>query len=292
MLKIIKKEYLSQNDTENMPKIESFTEEAKDIQQHFKLFLPIINHKFDGLIIRQRIKDGYIEANSICSNDLSLFLEYNNEQQTKKLLLSISDATSLKLEELIHYKSGQEMSDGIWLHPYLAVDLVKKVYPSITLGLSKLVSNRFAGKIDNGNLPYHLRNCLSNTHRVPRGYFSIFNEINFALISPVAQMGYAISDDIINAISKDTIFSEWLLEKGYNQSNVPLYDHLYEDGKTLQIKAYPKELWTEFQKYLIEDWMPNESIQYFESRDPNLAKYIEKLLLMPDYKDIAGLVEG
>lgn len=113
-----------------------------------------------------------------------------------------------------------------------------------------------------------------------------------ALIAPLEQMGYTMPDTMIPDISMGRIFSKWLRDNGYDPDNMPTYRHYYEDGRVVQARAYPKTLRLKFERHFVEEWMHKRALKYFKPRDPEALPYIENLLALPNYSDIAGYIEG
>ena len=104
-------------------------------------------------------------------------------------------------------------------------------------------------------------------------------------------MGYTLPDNMLPDISMGRIFSKWLRDNGYNPDAMPTYRHRYEDGRVVDARAYPKSIWPEFQKHLVQEWMHNRAMKYFKPRDAEALPYIEKLLALPNYSDVAGYID-
>lgn len=143
-----------------------------------------------------------------------------------------------------------------------------------------------------GNLPYHLRRYMANMPNVPNRHFSMLNEITIGLIAPLEQMGYVMPDSMIPDISEGRMFSGWLRANGYNPDGMSAYPHDYEDGRTVQARAYPNGVLAHFRQHLIEIWIATRAIEYFGTRDPKAIAFLERLLALPNYSDIAGFIEA
>ena len=92
-------------------------------------------------------------------------------------------------------------------------------------------------------------------------------------------------------ISMGKLFSKWLRDNGHDPDSMPTYKHVYDDGRVFPARAYPNDIWPAFQKYLIQDWMRNRAVKYFEPRDPHAVPHLKALLKLPNYNDIAGYLD-
>lgn len=72
---------------------------------------------------------------------------------------------------------------------------------------------------------------------------------------------------------------------------MPSYRHGYEDGRVIDARAYPNTVMHHFRRHFAEEWMHKRAIPYFGERDPNAVPYLEQLLALPNYRDIAGIIE-
>ena len=149
-----------------------------------------------------------------------------------------------------------------------------------------------SGKTPGGNLPYHLRRYMANMSNVPNGHFSMLNEMTIALIAPLEHMGYVLPDNMVPDISEGRMFSKFLRDHGEDPDGMPRYTHVYEDGRAISARAYPNAILPMFRRHFVEEWMAKRALEYFGPRDPAAIPYIEKLLALPNYRDIAGFIEA
>ena len=180
---------------------------------------------------------------------------------------------------------------GTWAHPQVAIHLAQWLSPEFAVKVTGWVFDWMSGKVPGGNLPYHLRRYIANMHNVPNGHFSILNEMTIALIGPLEQIGYTLPNTMIPDISEGRMFSGWLRKNGFDPDNMPSYYHTYEDGRRVQARAYPNSVLAEFRQHFVEIWMATRAITYFGERDTKAVPYIENLLALPNYRDIAGFIE-
>ena len=47
-----------------------------------------------------------------------------------------------------------------------------------------------------------------------------------------------------------------------------------------------------FRRHFAEVWMAKRAIAYFGDKDPKAVAYLENLLALPNYRDIAGYIEN
>jgi hypothetical protein len=132
---------------------------------------------------------------------------------------------------------------------------------------------------------------MANMTSVPAGHFSMLNEMTINLIAPLEQMGYIMPDSMIPDISEGRMFSKWLRDNGHDPDSMPSYSHRYEDGRVVPARAYPNRLLADFRKHFVEVWMAKRSVAYFGERDIKSVAYVERLLALPNYRDIAGFIE-
>lgn len=181
---------------------------------------------------------------------------------------------------------------GTWVHPRVAINLAQWISPQFAVKVTQWVIDWMNGQVPGGNLPYHLRRYMANMHSVPAGHFSMLNEITIALIAPLEQMGYVLPDNMIPDISEGRMFSKWLRDNGFNPDSMPLYLHVYEDGRAVYARAYPNSLLHHFRRHFVEVWMTTRALPYFGERDPRAIPHLERLLALPNYRDIAGFIEN
>jgi hypothetical protein len=118
----------------------------------------------------------------------------------------------------------------------------------------------------------------------------MLNEMTIALIAPLEQVGYTMPDKMIPDISEGRMFSKWLRDNGHDPDNMPSYQHIYEDGRIVNARAYPNRVLADFRRHFVEVWMSTRAVSYFGQRDMKAVPFIEKLLALPNYADIAGFI--
>ncbi len=204
----------------------------------------------------------------------------------------LSSETGIPATELIQsLRGGEPTLQGTWVHPQVAIHLAQWLSPRFAVRVSKWVADWMSGSVPGGNLPYHLRRYMANMTNVPAGHFSMLNEMTINLIAPLEQMGYVMPDSMIPDISEGRMFSKWLRDNGHDPDSMPSYSHRYEDGRVVPARAYPNRLLADFRRHFVEVWMAKRSVSYFGERDIQSVAYVERLLALPNYRDIAGFIE-
>ncbi len=258
----------------------------------FQLPLPLVQYELETEVIHQRVRDGYVNATAMCKAADKQFNDYSRLKTTTPFLIELSAETGISVSELVQsIKGGVPTMQGTWVHPQVAIHLAQWLSPQFAVKVTQWIFDWMSGKIPGGNLPYHLRRYMANFTNVPAGHFSILNEMTLSLIAPLEQMGYVLPDNMVPDISEGKMFSKWLRENGFDPDSMPSYQHSYEDGRVVNARAYPNSNLQHFRQHFIEVWMPERAIQYFGERDPESVPYLENLLALPNYNDIAGYIE-
>jgi|SRR5579862_6064832 len=251
-----------------------------------------VPHKVQGEVIEQRIADGYINATAMCHAAGRQFNHYFTNATTKAFLEELSSETGIPVSELVQsIKGGPPDRQGTWVHPQVAIHLGQWVSPRFAVLVSRWVFEWMsAGAPKTPSLPYHLRRYITNQKNVPRGHFSVLNEIAIGLIGPMEAEGYTLPETMWPDISQGRIFSNWLRKvKGVNTDDMPGYVHEFEDGRPpVLARAYPNELLAEFRKHFTEVWLISRATAYFQERDPAALTFLPKLL--PPGKEKKGAI--
>lgn len=260
---------------------------------NFQIPLPLVQYELEHEIIYQRVKDGYVNATAMCKAGGKLFGDYRRLGGTTPFLDALSRSMGIPIDLLVvTIATGANELRGTWVHPQVAIHLAQWISPEFAVRVTQWIFDWMSGKIPGGNLPYHLRRYMANMTNVPIGYFSILNEVTLALIAPLEQMGYTLPQAMVPDISLGRTFSGWLRRNGFDPDNMPRYMHSYEDGRLIDARAYPKSLRQRFERYFVEEWMHKKALPYFKERDSKALPYIENLLALPNYSDIAGYIEA
>lgn len=262
-------------------------------KESFQISLPLVQYELEQETIHQRVRDGYVNATAMCKAAGKQFNDYSRLKTSAPFFDALAGSTGIPVDQLIHTTmTGPNELRGTWVHPQVAIHLAQWISPEFAVSVTQWIFDWMSGKIPGGNLPYHLRRYMANLTTVPAGHFSMLNEMTISLIAPLEQMGYVMPDTMIPDISEGRMFSRWLRENGFDPDSMPSYSHAYEDGRVVPARAYPNKVLQHFRRHFIEVWMHKRALNYFGERDPDSVMYLEQLLALPNYNDIAGFIEG
>jgi len=261
-------------------------------QLQLQLQAGFIDRLADNDIISQRVTDGYINATAMCQAAGKKINDYGRLSTTQAFLNELSSDTGIPATELVQIiRGGTPHLQGTWVHPQVAINLAQWLSPKFAVLVSKWVFEWMSGNIQQPKLPYHLRRYLVNMPNVPYGYFSMLNEVTLSLIGPLEALGYTVSSGMIPDISLGRTFSKHLRGLGYPVDTYPTYPHKYEDGRTVNARAYPNALIGELRRFFVEEWLREKSQKYFAEREPNALPYLNQFLTLPNYREVMGYVE-
>lgn len=247
--------------------------------------LPFIEHSHGGELIPQRAKDGYVNATALCKAAGKQWKHYNENKTTKDFITELSSEVGIPATELIQTNTGGNPKlQGTWVHPYVAINLGQWLSPQFAVQVSKWVTEwMMGGPQVQERLPYHLRRYVANMSAVPKGHFSVLQELTYGLIAPMEAQGYTLPENMVPDISQGIMFAKWLRdEKGMEPKNFPSYRHRYEDGRVVDARAYPNSLIAEFRHHFETVWIPKRAPEYFKEKDAKALPYLTKLLPPPE----------
>ena len=100
--------------------------------------MKMIVHKFNGLKIRQRADDGYINATEMCKVADKRWNNYWRQKGTQEYLIGLAEdldllvivnnpVTLIRATALIQVFQGGDSQQGTWVHPEVATDLAQWV---------------------------------------------------------------------------------------------------------------------------------------------------------------------
>ncbi|MDQ1077980.1 KilA-N domain-containing protein [Pseudoroseomonas cervicalis] len=253
---------------------------------HSQPLLPFYAHQIQGETVRQRKRDGYINATAMCQAAGREFKHYNANAGTKAFVTELSREVGIPTSELIQSLSGGDpTSQGTWVHPQVAIHLAQWCSPAFAVKVSGWVYEWMRG-IQTGHksaLPFHLSRYVANQRNVPRGHFSILNELATLLIAPMEMDGYTLPEKLWPDISEGKMFARHMLDThGLKAEDCQMYEHTFIDGRrSVQARAYPDEFLGDFRNHFNQVWLPQRALQYFKERDPLAIPYLLKLLPPP-----------
>lgn len=242
--------------------------------------LTLIPRVEEGEIIPQRVSDGYISATALCQSVNRKFSEYHSLKSTQDFVAELSAQTGLPKDQLIHIiRGGDSKLQGTWVHPYLAINLAQWLSVKFAVKVSQWVTEWRQGSAK-VVLPIHLERYMQNRSKIPYTHFSMLNELTLNLIAPLEQAGYTLPETLVPDISEGRMFCKWLRDnKNIEPKLFPTYSHEYPDGRQVDAKLYPIELYEDFRRHFNEIWIPIQAPKYFRERSPQALSLIQTLML-------------
>lgn len=248
------------------------------------LGLQIIPHNVEGQLIAQRLQDGYVNATAMCKAVGKLFADYRRLSVTEAFLVELSGSMGIPIDRLVvTIATGPNQMRGTWVSPDVAVNLGQWCSAKFAVAVSRWVREWANGQITaKAELPYHIRRYLANRAAVPRGHWSMLQELTLAIIAPLEEDGYTLPQHMVPDISEGRMFSDWLRDAHeVDPKTFPNYPQEYEDGRKVLARAYPDAWLPEFRRHLYDVWIPTRMTAYFYARDQKALPYLQKLLPAP-----------
>lgn len=249
--------------------------------------LPLIRHEIDGQIIRQRQRDGYINATAMCAAAGKRWTHYRENRTTQEFIEALETKTGIPASELIQaLKGGDPKIQGTWVHPQVAIHLAQWLSPDFAVQVSEWVFQWLSGEYKAPErLPVFVRRFHLNSDRVSDGHFSVINELFIRLYGRLEQAGYVLPDkgeggrEIRPDVSVGRLFSSWLTENypEYNGLHSE-YSHVFPNGIEVKARQYPHIVWPCFMEFMDDVWIPEHAHRYLSERDPKALEYLPKLL--------------
>ena len=102
--------------------------------------MAMIVRKVDEQVVRQRIRDGYLNATAMCKAAGKRFGNYYQNQNTKEFLRALKADTGIPVSELVQVvRGGFPELQGTWVHPDVAVHLAIWLSPEFAVQVSRWV---------------------------------------------------------------------------------------------------------------------------------------------------------
>lgn len=240
-----------------------------------------ITHEEDDQLIYMRSTDGYVNATAMCKSFGKDFKTYNRSNTTKRFVTALSSRCKICTTDIIITQQGGEPHlQGTWIHPKLAIHLAQYLSPEFAVTVSIWIDDWISGKNlpTEKFIPHYLKRYYLNENRIPKGYFSVLQEMTIMVFGKFEILGYLIPSNIVPDISEGRLFAKWMREQGVDTDNVPTYNHRYEDGRVFPAKLYPNEYLVAFKSHVENVWLPQKSHKYFKERDIEALPFLEKAL--------------
>lgn len=232
--------------------------------------LALISHQVQGSVIEQRASDGYINATAMCKAAGKKIANYIENASTTEYLAELASDVGIPTSGLMQViKGGPPQLQGTWVHPDVATHLAMWLSPKFAVMVSKWLREWLSGKATPAQLPYHLERHMLNAHKVPRGYFSVLQEMTNRIVAPLDAQGYQLSEKCMPDITLGKMLCQLLREKiNIDTNSLPTYTHAFQDGRQVQAKLYPVKYLGMFSELVADRWLSEKAQAYFEKYDP------------------------
>jgi hypothetical protein len=249
--------------------------------QSHQYSLALITHQVQNSIVEQRASDGYINATAMCKAAGKLFGHYRENDTTSAFLEALAADIGIPIFNLIQVLRGENVAQGTWVHPQVAIHLAQWLSPKFAVTVTKWVFDWMDGKGQPAKLPYHLERHMLNLHKIPSGYFSVLQEMTNFLVGPMEANGYRMDESMMPDISQAKMLCQHLRDKcGIDTKTLPKYTHTFPDGREVPANLYSIEYLAAFRRLMAEIWLPEKAETYFKSRDPSALPALDKILLL------------
>lgn len=242
--------------------------------------LTLIQHRVSDTVVEQRSADGYINATALCNVANKRWYNYVRNETTGHFLRALEAKTRIRVVELIQEVRDSSGIASTWIHPKVAIHLAQWLSAEFAVQVSEWVYDWMNGSNPQraAQLPYHIRRHMLNYAGVPAGFFSVLQEMTFLLIAPLDTMGYQVPERMVPDISMGRFLCKHLRDKlDIDTDSLPVYNHRFEDGRTVQAKLYPEEVLPDFRRLIRDEWLPKKAAKYFQERDPSALSYLDQL---------------
>ena len=255
----------------------------------------LLDHEYGGEIIRQRAKDGYINATAMCRAAGREWPRYKELKSTALFFKALSldlglDEVQLAISNL-GSPGGDRKNQGTWVHPQIAIDLAQWLSPEFKIKVTRWVMEWMSGlgspvSARRGYIPDFVDRYLLNQKQVPPGYFSVISELFVVAYALLEQEGYVLPEkgahgrNVSPDISVGRHFSTWLKENYPAMADKYVeYTHAFMDGRRIKgVRAYPNSMLGMFRDYVINVWMRDHAPKYFRRVDPPAVPFLETVL--------------
>lgn len=244
-----------------------------------------IEHEYQGQVIDQRAKDGYINATAMCKAAGKRWNDFTSNKETIEYLAALSAKTGIPVNELFQSVAGAK--GGTWVHPQLAIRLAMWLSADFAVQVTEWVYDWMAGAAKGAKVSHaYIQRFSANVARVPAGYFSVMSMVYQDLYGPLEHAGKILAERAADGkaicpdISVGRVFADWLRKHHPHRANdFVTYTHLYLDGREIpDVRAYPNDMWPLYREFWETEWLPRCSPTYLKSRDPAAAALLPDIL--------------
>lgn len=237
--------------------------------------LALVPHTYQGNLIQQRAKDGYINATAMCKASGKLFPDYTRLKSTNDFLAALGGSMGIPINRLvITIVTGANEVRGSYVHPQVAINLAQWLSPEFAVRVTEWVYEWMSGTKPTDKLWMQFEDRVSLVYdNVPAGYFCVFREIAdvFAsLISQGADFGTRMILDISVGLHWGKHWAAAKLEENYGPR--AYFPHAYPDyfpqhwSNPQEAACYPDDALPAFRRWMREVYIPVKMPAYLKSQ--------------------------
>lgn len=236
--------------------------------------LELIPHSYEGEIVRQRSRDGYVNATAMCKAAEKQFKHYNENERTKAFVTELSGEVGIPTSVLIQSVSGGNPAlQGTWVHPQVAIHLAQWLSPTFAVRVTQWVYEWMSGLSPENDAWKIFQERISLVYdNVPPGYFCIFKETSDLYATMITQ-GAPMGAKMILDISIGLHWGNRWRDNGFNAiyGDRRTYPHDYpirypqSMSNPQQAACYPDDALKEFRRWTREEYVPHKLPAYLKS---------------------------
>ncbi len=238
--------------------------------------LALIDHAYQGQVVRLRSKDGYVNATAMCRAVGKHWADYYRLGSTKEFLGELATAMGIPIAELIQsVMGGNPALQGTWVHPDVAINLAQWLSPRFAVQVSRWLREwLISGASPDADAWLIFQERISLVYdSVPAGYFCLFKEsadIYASMISAGAMLGARMILDISIGFHWANHWRENGLNARFGDRRT--YPHEYpirypqSGSNPQQANCYPDAALPEYRRWMREDYLPLKLPEYLKSQ--------------------------
>ena len=236
--------------------------------------LALIPHTYEGHVVRQRSKDGYVNATALCKAAGKLFGHYHANQSTADFVIELSSAIGIPITELIQVVSGGNPAlQGTWVHPQVAIHLAQWLSPAFAVNVTKWVYDWMSGSSPGSEAWQIFQERISLVYdSVPAAYFCIFKEsadIYATMINGGALMGARMILDISIGIHWGNYWKNESLAERFGDRRTYPHDYPIRYPQSVsnpqQAACYPDDALPTFRRWMREVYLVKHLPEYLKT---------------------------
>lgn len=237
--------------------------------------IELVPHTYQGSLIQQRSKDGYINATAMCKAAGKLFADYTRLRSTGDFLTALGGSMGIPINRLVMtVVTGANEVRGSYVHPQVAIHLAQWLSAEFAVKVSEWVYDWMSGKKPEDRVWAQFQDRVSLVYdNVPAGYFCIFREIAgemAALISNGVDFGTRTILDISVGQAWAAHWRANNLEAEFGPS--ALFPHFYPGyfpqsmSNPQPANCYPEDALPKFRRWMRDVYIPTKMPAYLNGQ--------------------------